>query len=303
MLQAVIYLTIGTLFMASLTTPLFYEAIDMVLGESPWPFSRVYDRVAMLWIVLFLLLLRKSFDLRTLFTYVKGQCRKSQVPWLALGLILSFLGSMLLLPQYVEGSVFVWKDITYEKLFFRSLNVLPAALVISVIEEVFFRVVFFEKCRQHMPFLFAVIVTSMFYALVHFITPVKSWTYPGYSLFVGFEYLGAVAERIMAPGVLPAAFGLFLVGVVLCVVIYRTRSLLACIGLHSGWVLAVKIAAYMTVPNEGHTFTAGAGRRYFLVSEPYSWLLVIGVGVLYLSLYSLFSARISDDPNSTGEVK
>ncbi len=280
MIRALFLLIFGTLFFTSLTTPFAFEAIIAINGSSPWPFSRVYDRVAMFWVLILLLVLRRSFSLSSLASYYNRSDVGRKFMFLVAGAALSFLTSMALLPLYVQGDVFSWKEVSGLEIFYRALKVVPAAIVISVIEESFFRVVFFQKCREHLSLIFAICVTSLTYAIVHFISPVKSWEYPGYSIFVGFEYLSAVAGRFQAPGVLPAAIGLFLVGAVLCFTIYRTRSLFLCIGLHAGWVLAVKMASFVTISNENYEFALGAGKRYFLVSKPLSWVLVILVGIV-----------------------
>jgi hypothetical protein len=99
---------------------------------------------------------------------------------------------------------------------------------------------------------------------------------------IGFEYLAAVFDRLLLPGVLPAFFGLFLVGVVLCIVIWRTRSLLLCLGLHAGWVIAIKLASFSTVKTANFAYAEGVGRRYFLVAEPLAWVSIVLVGVIVL---------------------
>ena len=72
--------------------------------------------------------------------------------------------------------------------------------------------------------LLAALGCSAFYAAVHFIAPDKRWEYPGWSLWVGFDYMAQILSRYTLPAVLLGMVGLLLIGLVLCWTIRRTRS-------------------------------------------------------------------------------
>ena len=48
MLRALVLLVAGALALACLLTPPLYSAIAGLYSEPPWPYSRVFNRVAML---------------------------------------------------------------------------------------------------------------------------------------------------------------------------------------------------------------------------------------------------------------
>jgi len=125
------------------------------------------------------------------------------------------------------------------------VKVVPAALLISVIEESFFRVLIFRNLLKRCSVFSAVVLCSALYAVAHLIAPVKSFRYEEFSLLAGFHYLNTVVTRMTLPGAWQVFLGLFLVGIVLCGVMYRTNSLSLCIGLHAGWVIGLKMAKHL----------------------------------------------------------
>ncbi len=156
---------------------------------------------------------------------------------------------------------------------------LPAAVLVSVIEESFFRVFIFDSLRRRMHVVGAALLCSSFYASVHFIAPARDFVYPGWSLTVGFEYLGRVFSRYALPAVWAGMVGLVLIGLVLCWTIRTTRSIYLCIGLHAGWFFAAKAAVYLANVAAGAELPAGVDERYFLVGRPWSWLSILMVGL------------------------
>lgn len=282
MIRTLTIIVFGTLFVAAVFTPAVYSALGYFLGEVPWPFSRVFDRVAMLVILVFIILMRKDFSLSELRGYFRRERLRGEWKPLVAGAVLTVGVTLCMLPFMVGDGRLDWANKEFSQYSLRLLKVVPAALLISALEESFFRVLLFQRLRDSMKLPFAVVICSLVYAIAHFISPAKQWQYPGYSVTIGFEYLAAVFDRLLLPGVLPAFFGLFLVGVVLCIVIWRTRSLLLCLGLHAGWVIAIKIAGFSTEKTANFAYAEGVGRRYFLVAEPLAWVSIVLVGVIVL---------------------
>jgi uncharacterized protein len=191
----------------------------------------------------------------------------------------------------VKGEALLWGDRTVGAIFAKLPAVLVGAAVVSVLEEVVFRGILLHRLQRYLPAVAAAVLTSVMYAAVHFITPVKSFTYDHYSWSAGFVYLGVVVERIVSPGTFPAFIGLVLVGMVLAWVMIRSRSIYACIGLHTGWIVAVKMTGYTTVVRPGYVFSPGAGQRYYLVSEPIAWVSILAVGAIMVRVLAWISAR------------
>lgn len=148
-------------------------------------------------------------------------------------------------------------------------------MVISVIEESFFRVLLFGKLKERSTPILAAVIASFIYAVLHFVSPDKSFNYQAGGMFVGFEYLGVVLTGLLQIQIVFGIVGLFMVGLTLCYALQKTSSIYLCIGLHSGWVVAVKMLGVMTRFNPPYDALHGAIRRNFLVSNYESWASVL----------------------------
>lgn len=288
MLRAFLLLFVGTILLTAFLSPLVYSSLQAVMDEVPWPYSRVLDRVALVVALVLVYALRKRFELETLRPHFRDWGRGHTWRAVLLGLCVSLATTLWAMPLVVRGGELVWAGVTPRSTLLRFLEVLPAGLVIGLIEESFFRVLFFEKLRERIPTVRAAILCSLLYALLHFISPAKDFVYPGWSPTVGLEYFGVISSRYLLPGVAPGIFGLFLVGLTLCWVIRRTGSLPLCVGLHAGWVVAVKLMSHLTDTAPGVQLPSGAGRRYFLVSQPEAWA---SIGTTFLVIWWLARAR------------
>lgn len=116
------------------------------------------------------------------------------------------------------------------------------ALVVPLIEEPFFRGALFGSLRRAMPWPWALAFLSFFFAILHFLGPRpggpkvsgEQWT-------AGFRLVGQLFWQFAEPQ--RVAWGwvtLFLVGWALGYTVVKTRSLYLALGLHSGWVLAMR---------------------------------------------------------------
>jgi uncharacterized protein len=244
-----------------------------------YPFSRVFDRVAMLVAAGLLLLWRGRFKVRSLSGYFTHGSLKSRVSGGLLGLVASITMVGLLLPLLVYQGVLEPKAIGSGEVLQKTLKALLAGGLVSVIEEGFFRGILLTTLLTRFSFGISALISSVVYASVHFISPVKTFVYvPGVWLS-GFTYLGALVDRATAPGFYSAFFGLLIVGLTLCQVIRSTRSIYLCIGLHAGWVVGIKLTRVVTEFAHPELVSVGAGERYFLVCQPQTWVAVLATGL------------------------
>ena len=291
MLRALLFLIVGTFVFSALLTPPIHSAILVLLPDFGHPFSRVFDRVAMLVAAILLFVQRRAFALDQAVQLFKATPLRRAAGIVAALALVACLSSLCILPLVVGGKL-VWSDKDTSYYLYKMLKVIPAALLISIIEESFFRVVLLFHLQRIWNTTWAVLGSSALYAVVHFITPAKSFSYTEFDPFAGFVYLVEVAKRLFMPGVLPAFCGLFILGVVLALLMLRTRSIYVCLGLHAGWVMALKAAHYATEVAPGVVDFGGAGRRYFLVADPVIWLLIVCVGLFVAWLASRW--RVND---------
>jgi membrane protease YdiL (CAAX protease family) len=284
MLKTIAILFTGTLFCSALLTPFVYTILNNLFSPFPWPFSRVFDRVAMAVAVVFLLVYVKELKTNEIKALLLNEIKHNPYKVMLYGSLLSFVPAIVTLYCSVPSEGLVWAGRPwnfYIKKFF--LNI-PGAFLIGLVEECFFRGVLLRSLRSKYADLHAVTLTSLLYAIVHFIAPIKTFAYTTFDFFAGFKYMAEIFERLFMPGIGSAMAGLFLVGAVLSSVKIRTNSLLLCVGLHAGWIMALKMSVFTTSAVAGFQFSSGIGQRYFLVAAPLTWLSIIGVGGLVFFL-------------------
>ena len=149
------------------------------------------------------------------------------------------------------GALLVWGgDLT-----FKGWPDLPSVLgavltgaVVALIEETFFRGALFGVLRRDMSWPVALVGLSLFFAVLHFLRPDPSvgrvqevaWNsglllLP--HLFWQFSHMDLLLGTL---------FTLFLMGCVLGFAVVRTGSLYLAVGLHAGWVFALKLLSHIT---------------------------------------------------------
>ena len=267
-----------TLALSCLLTPIIYALLEPASGEWPWPYSRVFDRVVLVVLAGSLYWQRGPMDLGQLRPYWSELTEPRAWRLIGLGALLTLASALAALPLVVGGGTLVWHpNRTVGELLWRAFELIPAALVIGVLEESVFRLLLFESLRSRLTTPGAAVASSLLYAVLHFVSPDKAYVFPGWSPTVGFEYLGAMAEKFAQPGVPGGVVGLTLVGLTLCVALARGRSLALCVGLHAGWILAAKLAMKIARRAPGIEFPTGAGRRNYLVTQPAAWVAIAGV--------------------------
>jgi membrane protease YdiL (CAAX protease family) len=110
----------------------------------------------------------------------------------------------------------------------------------GLVEEVFFRGFVLQSFLKDMRALVAVLVTSFGFSALHFLD-VKVILPVGADPLAGFRALAVFKGMFAQPiEMLPKLIGLALVGIALSYAYVWTRSLYLPIGLHSGWVFALK---------------------------------------------------------------
>lgn len=286
-LGAVGLLIVGTLVFACIVTPPVQSGLFALLGEHRWPFSRVFDRVALVGAIAMAYLLRRQLRLGELFSGRRGWRKPRVLRTVLVAAVISLLASMIGLPVIAAAGKGTWQERSVTDVVWRVIEVAPAALIISLIEESFFRGLLFKRMITEIGVVAAAVVSSALYALAHVTASNRHWVYEGWTPTIGFEYLASLVQRVWGLGVGLALIGLFLVGCTLCMTMLRSRGLAACIGLHSGWVLATKLASFLMKPDVDVALPRGLG-RYYLLTQPVVWLTI---GLVALVSWLLFRPR------------
>ena len=120
------------------------------------------------------------------------------------------------------------------------------AALVGTLEEVLFRGGIFGGLRRVLYWPFALFISSVIYALVHFLRSAES------TGSVGWSYGLVLLPRMLSGftdvhALLPGFFSLTLAGVLLGLAYQRTGNLYFSIGLHAGWVFCLMIYGQLTV--------------------------------------------------------
>jgi hypothetical protein len=131
---------------------------------------------------------------------------------------------------------------TTGKLFGAALT----TIVVAVLEEVLFRGGIFGSLRKIFHWVFALVLSSMIYAIVHFMESAKldgpvTWA-------SGLELLPRMLRGLAQwQEIVPGFFNLTLAGILLGLAYQRTGNLYFSIGLHAGWIFWLKSYGLLTV--------------------------------------------------------
>ncbi len=242
-LAKILVFTAATLVLGCLLAPPLYWLGNAVARAGIYPdlagfeFHRYFNRAvlvaaaALVWPLLRALGIRRWSDLG-----LAPNARR----WrdLATGLLVSSVG------LWAAGAVMVLVGRAQLRSRF-ALDALPGALlsavVVALIEESFFRGALLGALRRTLPWRQALLALSLVFAAVHFLKPPPGLREAEVSLASGFVLVPRLfwqygEPRLVAGGLVT----ILLVGLVLGYAVVRTRSLYLALGLHCGWVFALK---------------------------------------------------------------
>lgn len=117
------------------------------------------------------------------------------------------------------------------------------ALLISLIEEPIFRGILFVGLKNKLPVISAILISSTYYAALHFLDSKTQIPFQQMQLLSGFSLLGEAFANLLNPDILSAFLALLMVGIFLGVLRAEVKqSLGLCIGCHACWVWQIKMS-------------------------------------------------------------
>jgi len=272
-----------SLLISAILTPVVCEILIYSFGSLPYPFSRVFDRVILVIALILIALNAPALKKGAISEKLTLAVRKFSES--VTGFLISAVSGILLIVVYLFLGQLSLKSIDSAYLTRKLLEVVPVAFLIAGIEEFFFRSFILRKLSSTLPVVVAMVLTSALYAVVHFLAPVKTFIYTPGDIFSGFYYVAVVLRNFANVEYLPAFAGLFLVGMVLADFVRRRKNSLAyAIGTHAGWIVAIKVATFISVATNSRVDDSEILRRYYLVSQFSGWagiLLVWYLGSFY----------------------
>lgn len=159
-----------------------------------------------------------------------------------------------------------------------------AGLLLGPIEEFVFRGVLFTWLRDRAfrgRVWAAVVATSAVYALLHFVDARRPPIGPDPGVMDALRLLSAPFRATGDWSAWwPAAVGLFLFGLVLNLLLLRTGSLYASIGLHAGCVVVLRLVPYVATFATSDVLRWGTKRIYDGMA---GWIAIVLIGVVLIA--------------------
>jgi membrane protease YdiL (CAAX protease family) len=164
----------------------------------------------------------------------------------------------------------------------KALISLLLALLISMIEEPIFRGILFAGLKKNLPVIAAIIISSAYYAALHFLDSKTEIPLQQADLFSGFTLLGEAFANLMNPQILSTFLALLMVGIFLGVLRANIKqSLGLCIGCHTCWVWQIKMSKSL--------FNTDSSSEYLYLVSSYDGVIgPLVTGWLSLALIGYF---------------
>jgi membrane protease YdiL (CAAX protease family) len=237
---------LSVLALTSTLTPWFALGADWIAATQPgwiderYSFGKIFNRTFMISGILLFFLCRRLLGLAR--PAELGLTRfRSGTPDLLLGWLLA-IASMAALGIVMTGlgAFSPFFRLSPGESAGRCVSAFFAGAFAGTLEEIFFRGILFKGLYAQGP-LRAYIGANLFYSLLHFVKPGEPYFMEAFDPLAGWRHLAYTFTPFLdLVPLLAGIFGLFLLGVVLSFAFVRTGNLYLAIGLHAGWVFALK---------------------------------------------------------------
>jgi uncharacterized protein len=227
---------------ALLAPPLFWSAHHFSTFFAKYDFESFFHRALLICALAFLWPLLRSLRLHS-FRDLQLDKNRHALRDVVAGILLAAIPLLVGAVVSIATGIFMFKN----AIPLSSLGaVLGAAMVVPLIEELFFRGLLLGILLRSLRLVVAMLITSAFFAIVHFL---KAPPRTGESVtwFSGFHSIANSFAQFADPMMVLAGFTtLFLIGWILADARLRTRSLFLPIGLHSGWIFVAGVVGKVT---------------------------------------------------------
>ena len=261
------YFLIASALAALISYPLFY-----IFGNDAFRFESWVTRLALIFLILGLIPSFKYLDLSCQLIG-HNNLAQSRLKQISIG----FISGLLILSVVIFLLLFL-QIRTLEPDASLSLSIILKALLagvtVALIEETLFRGLFFKLSLRWHNAISAILISSFFYAILHFIKPDIHIDQTHLSMISGFEVIMNAFKGLSS---LQADdfLALFSVGILLATVRYKTQSLNHCIGLHASWVFLIKICKDLTDGNPSSDWAFLSGNYDGIIGWfSFAWLIV-----------------------------
>ena len=265
------------LLVSAFLAPILFEFL-------PFKFERIFNRLVMIF----------SLTAIVLFVRIRVESLKKfgliwepqSMPLYGIAFLVGAATLLVLaLGKSQVGMVF-WQPKTFEWYgwILAFMKIIGAALLIGLIEEFFFRgfIYLTLKDRYALNVFWSVVITSIFYSLIHFIQKSSPFIGPDPTFFDSLKLIKAPFMSLKDwQSIWPSAIGLFIFGVILNLLFIRTKSLYASMGLHAGCVFFLKTDNLFVDFVNKNTLIWGSSKMYDSVL---GWAALVMMGLILFKL-------------------
>ena len=132
---------------------------------------------------------------------------------------------------------------TISRFFGKFVIAFLLALLISFLEEPLFRGLLITAFRKKMAIMATVLLSSGYYAVLHFIKNKTAVPYDEMEFTDSFILLAGAFKNLLNPDIISAFIALLMVGIFLSVIRLNFKNSVGlCIGYHTGWVWQIKVS-------------------------------------------------------------
>ncbi|HXT13245.1 MAG TPA: CPBP family intramembrane glutamic endopeptidase [Candidatus Angelobacter sp.] len=235
---------------ALLAPPLYWLAHSFIHAGSKLatePFHRYVDRTILGLALIGLWPFVKNLGFNTFadvgFVKPRGQMKK-----LGAGFLLGFISLAIVAAlAFACHARHVGRHLSSSEIVEKLLSAAGAAILIATLEELLFRGAIFGALRKVFHWIFALLLSSMFYAIMHYFESARD---PATVTWLsGLQLLPLMLRNFGdLQAIVPGFFNLSLAGLLLGWAYQRTGNLYFSIGLHMGWIFWVKAWDIITRP-------------------------------------------------------
>jgi len=266
---------------ASLIAALISYPIYQLSSIGAYDFERWVTRFALLFLIIGIYPCTKIFNLKS----DQLGFNFSFIPFITKTFV-GFLSGLAIL-AIVIGTLLILGVLSIKPNETVTLSLISTALlsgiVVALIEETLFRGLFFNVSLKLHNVSLAIILSSFFYAILHFIKPYSHLDPDSVNWLSGFQVIYYAFEGLSQLNV-DDLLALFSVGVLLALVRFKTNTLAYCIGLHASWVLLLKITNKLTNENSDSAWSFLTGQYDGIIGLlVFFWLSIISISYIFVT--------------------
>jgi membrane protease YdiL (CAAX protease family) len=265
------YFKIIILLLSAVCVTLFVSPI--IADITDFHLYKIMSRVVLISVLVLFL----NYKYRFGFQSIKDLGLEFNAKWwklVLLGFVLGIISIGIILLIMLSNSIrFIVSDISYLGWIRNIIQYLFAGFLIAFFEELIFRGFIFQSLLKDSGMVGPVFFTNILYSIVHFMKPSSLDYISVLSLFSSIDALPKFFSPVILnfTNIWPSLVGLFLVGAVLSAAYLRTKSLALPIGLHAGWVMAIKSISITTDSTTSGIFWMSGN----VVENPITWFVLI----------------------------